>query len=324
MPIKNVINALKKYNNFLITTHVNPEPDALGSELAIYELLKKLKKKAAIINSESLPEHYQFLEGINVIKHRFPRNARFDAAIVVDCPNTSRTGRLKDHLKKIRFIINIDHHISNEKFGDVNWVKPDASSAAEMVYRLYEKTKEDISKKVALYIYIAILTDTGSFNYSNTSSVTHEIVSELLGYGLYPQAISKSLYENKRYGDLKLLGHVLSTLTLAQNGKIAYLTCTNNMREKAGSSVTATENFVNFARSIGGVDIAFFIREEEGRRNYFKISLRSKSNISVNKIAATFGGGGHKYAAGCVIKGTLTDVKKKVLSQACKALKKRG
>ena len=315
MPNNGIAKALKRFKNYLITSHVNPEPDALGSELAVYELLKKLGKKASVVNSEPVSEHYRFMEGVDIIKQRPDKNARFDAAVVVDCPNLKRTGKVNAFLKDIKYIINIDHHISNENFGNVNVVKPDASSAAEIVYEIYRKRNIRISKKVALYIYMAILTDTGSFNYSNTSGVTHAVVSELLGYGIKPDSVSSLVYENKKFADLKLLGEVLSSLTLVLNNKVAYMVCTNEMIRKTGSSVTATENFVNFARSVRGVKVAVLFREEPGKKGLFKISLRSKGAVSVNKIALYFEGGGHKHAAGCVVAGSFPEVKKKLLEK---------
>jgi len=139
MPIKGVVEALKKFDNFLITSHIDPEPDALGSELALYELLSKLGKKATIINNEKVPEEYGFLEGVELIKTKPEKGAKFDVALVVDCPNPGRTGGIKKLFSGVKFIVNIDHHISNENFGDENWVDPHASSAAEMVYLLYKR-----------------------------------------------------------------------------------------------------------------------------------------------------------------------------------------
>jgi len=320
--LETICEAIKKSDNFLITAHLDPEPDALGSELAVYELVTKLGKKAVIINDEKVPEHYKFLEGVDIIKTEPEDADLLESAIVLDCPTVVRAGKVKKYLKKIKNVINIDHHISNEKFGAANWVKPDASSTAEMVYFIYKRMGVDISKRVALYIYIAILTDTGSFNYSNTSSVTHEVVSELLGYGLSPHIISNYVYESKAYADIKLLGKVLSTMTLTGRGKISYVVCTNEMIKKTGSSMSATQDFVNFARSINGVIVSMIIREEEGKKNSFKISMRSKNDVSVNAIAAHFGGGGHKYAAGCRMKGTLKDVKKKLITRINEEIKK--
>lgn len=321
MAINNIIEAVKGCDNFLISSHVDPEPDALGSELAVYEMLKKLGKNAAIINDDDVPENYRFFEGIDMIRTAPRAEEKFDAAIILDCPTIERIGSVKQYVRGIKNVINIDHHISNDKFGSAHWVDSNSSSTAEMIYVLYKNMGLEINKKIAFYIYVAILTDTGSFNYSNTSKLTHEIAGELLGYGISPDQISDVIYERKSYGDVKLLAKVLSTLKVKENGRIAYLVCTNDMLIKSGSSVTATQDFVNYARAIDGVIISLFIREEAEKPNTYKVSLRSKNNINVNTIAQEFGGGGHKYAAGCVIKGTLESVKEKLLIKAKETLK---
>jgi len=324
MSIKQIAEALQKYDNFVITAHVDPEPDALGSELAVIELLKALKKRAVIINDEPVPEEYTFFEGVSHIRYKFAKNMQYDAAIVLDCPNTARTGKVRSLLENTEYIVNIDHHISNEKFGNLNWVNPEASCTAEMIYMLYKFMDVEMSKKVALYIYTAILTDTGSFNYSNTSGVTHEIVSELIGYGIKPYEISRHVYGNKNFQDVKLLGDVISTLKLALNGRFAYMVCTQRTLKKNKSAASATQDFVNVARSVKGVLIAVMIREESGKRNSYRVSLRSRGSVSVNRLALRFGGGGHKYAAGCTIKGSLASVIRRLINAAAEELKKHA
>jgi len=323
MSINTVMNAIRKHDRFLITSHVNPEADALGSQLAMYELINRLGKEAICVNSDKIQAHYKFLPGAENIKRFAKKDFSFDAVIVLDCPTIKRTGRVKLNIKNADIVINIDHHISNTKFGDANWVNPSASSCGEMIYKLYRKMGVDIGKKTALYIYIAILTDTGSFNYSNTSAVTHEIVSDLLGYGLKPGDISRVVYENKTMVDIKLLGKVISALKTYLSGKVAIMVCTKKMIRDTGSSSHATENFINYARSINSVEIAVFISEHLKKKNIYKVSFRSKGSVDVNKIAGSFGGGGHKNASGCTICGTFAEVKRKVLAKAGECLKKR-
>lgn len=321
MSLKAVVKTITTYNKFLITSHINPEADAIGSELALFELIRKLGKQAVCINSDRMAGHYRFLPGIKNIKHDLKgKRGRFDAILVLDSPTISRIGGVQKILKKVKVIVNIDHHISNSNFGNINWVKPKASSTAEMVYTLYKKTGVAISKEIALYIYVGILTDTGSFNYSNTTNVTHQITSDLLSYGLQPEEIFQWIYENKSLKEVKLLGQVISTLEVEKNGLIACMFSTRQMLVKTDCLPCNTENFINFARSIRGIKIAIFIREDFKKPNYFNVSLRSNGDIDVNKIALSFGGGGHKNAAGCVIRGTLAEVKKKILTEARKML----
>ena len=317
--MREVIEAIKKGKSFLVTAHVNVEGDALGSQLAMKELLTGMGKDAFILDSDPVPEHYMFLPKASEISNKFDNIPAFDTAIVLDCPTLNRTGRVKDVIKaRAVTIINVDHHVSNERFGDVNWVEPNASSAGEMVFRLFKEARVLMTKEVALSLYIAILTDTGSFNYDNTSSATHEIAGELLGHGLDPALVSESVYERRSLQDINLLGLVLATIRVNKNSTIAYLEVTKDMLDKTGADLAKSEGLINFARSIDGVKVAVLFKEDQKEKNKINISFRSKGNgntIDVNKIASLFGGGGHTKASGCIVTGGLEEVKKKVLDR---------
>lgn len=314
--IENAVKAVREFKRFLITSHVNLEGDSLGSQLAMANLLKSLGKEFVIFDHDRVPSHYQFLPNVNRVRNDINRQEKkFDAAIVLDCPNLNRTGKVKEAVKKVGYIINIDHHISNENFGNINWVEKDVSSVGEMIHALYKKIGSPLTKEAALYLYIAILTDTGSFNYSNTSSATHEIVSELLGFGIAPGDISESIYQNKPLGDVKLLGKAISSLKVVFGGKVAYMVIRSNLLKATKTGPASCENFVNVARSVKGVEVAVFFREDMKQKNFFHASFRSNRDADVNKIAGYFGGGGHKKASGCAIKGSLGKVKKMVLGR---------
>jgi phosphoesterase RecJ-like protein len=323
--MREVIEAIKKGRRFLITAHVNLEGDALGSQLAMKELLTGMGKDAFILDSDPVPEHYRFLPKADEVSDKFDSAGVFDTAIVLDCPTLNRTGKVGDLIKARAVpVINIDHHVSNEKFGDINWVEPNASSAGEMVFRLFKEAAVRITKEVALSLYIAILTDTGSFNYDNTSGVTHEIAGELLGYGLDPALVSESVYERRTVEDINLLGLVLATIRVNKKGTIAHLEVTKDILDRTGADLAKSEGLINFARSINGVKVAVLFKEGQKDKNKINISFRSKGNgdvIDVNKIASLFGGGGHTKASGCVIAGRLEDVKKKVLAKVEEVLK---
>lgn len=323
--ITKVIEEIGKYKRFLISAHVNLEGDSLGSQLAMKELVKALGRTAFIVDSDSVPEHYKFLPGADEISKRIDKNLDFDAAIILDCPTLERIGKVKDLISKGTFIINIDHHVSNEKFGQVNWVDVNASSAGEMVYRLFKETGVSLTKEIALCLYIAILTDTGSFNYDNTSSVTHEIAGELLGYGLDPSRVSEDVYERRSVADIKFLGMVLSTLQVNKTGDVAYLEITSNMLSQTGANVSKSEGFVNYARSIDRVKVAIIFKEDLVDSGRINVSFRSKGDdVDVNRLAAYFGGGGHAKASGCIIDGRLDEVKKKVLTKVEEVLRGRN
>jgi len=316
-----IIEAINKYSKFLITAHINLEGDSIGSQLAMKQLLNSLGKASVIVDSDPVPEHYKFLPTADGISNLIDKSLDFEAALILDCPTMKRIGRVRDLITKDKFVINIDHHISNEKYGNINWVEPNASSAGEMVYRLFKEMGVDLTKETALCLYIAILTDTGSFNYDNTSSATHEIAGELLGYGLDPARVSEDVYERKSVGDIKFLGLVLSTLKLNKLEDVAYLEITKKMMDETGQEISKSEGFVNYARSINNVRVAVIFREEPvGKIN---VSFRSKGEVDVNKIAAAFGGGGHVRASGCVIEGTLAEVERKVIAKVEETLKRK-
>lgn len=324
--MKAVIDAIKNHKKFLITAHINLEGDSLGSQLAMKELLLGMGKTAFILDSDSVPEHYKFLPKTEEVSNNIDQVPDFDAVIVLDCPTLNRVGKVKDIIKKSgKFVINIDHHISNEKFGNINWVEANASSAGEMVYLLFKEAGAKLTKEVALSLYIAILTDTGSFNYDNTSSVTHEIAGELLGYGLDPAVVSESVYERRSIEDLKLLGLVLATIKINKKGNVAYLEVTKDMIKNTGADIAKSEGLINYARSLDKVKVAVLFKEDLKEKNKVSVSFRSKGNgdtVDVNKIASIFGGGGHMRASGCVINASLEEAKKMVLAKVEEALKK--
>lgn len=321
--MKRIIEAIKKNKVFLVTAHVNLEGDSLGSQLAMKSLLESMGKKACIVDDDKVPEHYKFLPMASEVSSNLKKCHDFDAAIVLDCPNLKRIGKVKDLIGKDKPIINIDHHVSNEKFGTINWVDPRASSAAEMVYRLFKVTGTPLKKETALCLYIAILTDTGSFNYDNTSSLTHEIAGELLGYGLNPARVSQDVYERRTLAEIKLLSLALATVRTNRSKEIAYMEITRQMLRKTGCDAERSEGFINFARSIDKAKVAVIFKENPKDKRRIDVSFRSKGDVDVNFIASHFGGGGHTKASGCSIKGTLKAAEKKVLAKVEETLKRK-
>jgi phosphoesterase RecJ-like protein len=326
--MKEAIEAIKKHKRFLITAHVNLEGDSAGSQLAMKEFLAAMGKEAFILDSDPVPAHLRFLPNADNISTDIGAAKDFDAAVVLDCPTLKRTGSVEGLIKKRRaFVINIDHHVSNENFGDINWVDPRASSAGEMVYRLYKEAGVKLTKEAALALYVAILTDTGSFNYDNTSRATHEIAGELLGYGLDPAIVSESVYERRSIEDIRLLALVLDTLNISKDGAVAYMEVTRQMLKNTGADLAKSEGLINYARSIDKVRVAVLFKEDLKDKNRINVSFRSKSDgavADVNKIASLFGGGGHMRAAGCVVTGSLADAKKKVLAAVERSINGSG
>ncbi|MEA3560324.1 MAG: bifunctional oligoribonuclease/PAP phosphatase NrnA [Candidatus Omnitrophota bacterium] len=320
MGITQVVKTIKKYNSFLVTSHINPDGDAVGSQFALALLLRQAGKKVVIVDDEKIPSKYDFL-GKWIPVDKLVRKPNFKVAIILDSSNLNRLGRVVSLLSPEKKIVNIDHHVSNENFGDVNWVDTGAGAVGEMIYRLYKKMNCRIENKSALSIYTAILTDTGSFRYTNTSSNTHRIASRLLECGVEPGFIAGRLYEVNSLASMKLLEMALSTIKIVKDGaRIAWLCVTNDMLNRANADFEDTEDFVNYARSLQGVEIAIFFSETKVK-NEIKVSLRSTGAVDVNLIAEKFGGGGHSRASGCRIKGSLGGVIKKVVSKVQGELK---
>ncbi|MFC1620772.1 bifunctional oligoribonuclease/PAP phosphatase NrnA [Candidatus Omnitrophota bacterium] len=315
MSARSIKKIIKKFDTFLISAHINPEGDSVGSQIALASLLKRLGKKVIIVNESPVPHILRFMNGVDGILKELPRNVDFQAAVVLDCPDMSRIGKISEYVTKDKAVINIDHHISNQKFGRHNWVDAKASSAGEMVFELFKEFKLKIKYDEAVAIYVAIMTDTGSFKYTNTSSETHRIIAELMDAGIEPYDIYSKIYEMSSLQDTSLLGCALQTLKVSEDGTIAWLWVTKEMLKKTKASLEGTEGIINFARSIGGVEIAAFFRET-GTENRIKVSFRSKGKADVNKLASFFNGGGHVTASGCTVFGKMEEVEKKVLEKA--------
>lgn len=321
MGVKNIIKCIrdKRHKKFLISTHQNLEGDAIGSMLAMAELLKEAGKKVILLPPENMPDAYRFLPGsvkIKLMSHT--KDIDYDVACLLDCTGIERTGSVKGSICLTKPILNIDHHISNTYFGSINWVEPDMSCSGEQVYHLFRKMGIPINKRVALYIYIAILTDTGSFRYSNTTADTHRIVAELMRHGIDAIDIYRKVYEGASRSSLALLASVLSTFDTTKNGEIAWLYVSKAMLKNHRASIEETQDFINFPRSIKGVKIALAFREV--RKGLVKVSFRSNEGVDVNRLAKEFNGGGHSSASGCVLKGTISEARKIVVSKAKRLL----
>jgi len=319
MSIQKVMDFIKNHNRFLITSHTNMEGDALGSQLGFYFLVRKMGKQAVMVNEEGPPKGYDFLPGLDEIKH-FKDNLKdlkFDCLVAVDCSDLKRTGEVWTLNSGNKPILNIDHHISNSNFGAVNWVEPSSSSASEMVYHLYKKTGVIFDKDSALVLYTGILTDTGSFRFSSTSSITHAAAGELITYGIDVAGVYRWIYGNIPYSDLRLLTQILPNMRIALGGKIIWFEVSRQVLKKQNElSFDLNETILTFARMLKGLEVAILFRENFSAAREIRVNFRSQGRIDVNKIAGFFGGGGHKNASGCTINGlTLEDARRKVLNK---------
>jgi len=313
MSIKKIKDAIEKNKKFLITSHINLEGDAIGCQLAMYSLIKSFGKKATILDEDHPPSLYNFIPNIKKINTDLSKKPSYDVAIVLDCPTIERTGNVENFIDKNKTIINIDHHVSNRYYGDINWVDHKASSCGQMVYELFRAFGKTVKKEVAIALYVAILTDTGSFGYENTAASTHLVAKELIEKGIKPVDIHNLIYESKSFSEIKLLQDALSTLKLVHDGRIVYLYVTRKMLLDAGCEPRVTEGFINYARSIQGPKVSMLFSEDPYEENTVQVGFRAKGEANVDELAAHFGGGGHKNAAGCILKGSLNQVINKVL-----------
>ena len=315
MSLKKAVELIRKSKRFLITAHTNAEGDALGAVLAFWRLARALGKEATIVIADGIPYGYDFLPGIDRITKFNAKSGRvkFDCFVALDCSDLNRCGSVRQLNDKNKPVLNIDHHISNDRFGDVNWVEPHFSSTCEMICKLYHEMRVPFNRDTALLLYLGIMTDTGSFRYPNTTSETHQAVAELLKYGLNVTEIHKKVYENIPLPDARILSKILPALGEELGGKIIWFPIKRKLLRKNKFSFDLSDEVLGFARAIKGVEVAVLFKENLSTRNEIRVNFRSQGKIDVNKIARYFGGGGHKTASGCTIKGSLDVVRRRVL-----------
>jgi bifunctional oligoribonuclease and PAP phosphatase NrnA len=307
--IEKISRLIDNNRKFLITTHIDPDGDALGSAFSLYWALKSLEKNASVYLKDRIPYRYEFLPGPENIIHEIPSDA-YDVILVVDCGNLFRIGSGHEKLRQMGTIVSIDHHNTNEGFGAFNLVDEHASSTAEILYRLFRSLEITITLEMALNIYTAIFTDTGSFRYENTSSSAFLIAEEMTRYGVKPAYVSRMVHENHPKERFLLLGQVISSMETYHDNMVALVSVTEEMFKSTNTTSEYTDGFVEYVREIRGVEVAILLREIN--KNKYKTSMRSKGKVDVAAIGSLFGGGGHKNAAGCVIEGTLEEVKNKL------------
>ncbi|OPY70098.1 MAG: Bifunctional oligoribonuclease and PAP phosphatase NrnA [Syntrophorhabdaceae bacterium PtaU1.Bin034] len=303
-------DVLDRGRNFLITTHIDPDGDALGSSFALAFALNTLGKRASVYLKDEVPYRYRFLPRPPVVLHQLPEE-RYDAIFVVDCGDLFRVGDGYDSLKNKGMLINIDHHDTSEAFGQINIVDERASSTAEIIYLILKSLGGEFTPDIAVNLYTAILTDTGSFRYDSTTKRAFSICEEMTEHGVSPSYVAGAVYESHPKERFQLLCLVLSTLETFRDDKIATAYITQEMFARTHTNREYTEGFVEFLKEMRGVEVACIMRELSDKK--YKISLRSKGSVDVAAVARSFGGGGHRKAAGCVIEGDLNEVKNKLI-----------
>lgn len=309
-----VAGALGRARSIALLSHVFPEGDCIGAALGAALALEEAGKEAIAYNADPLPQALRGLPGADRIV-RCPRLPRaFEALLVVDTSDPGRLGGLLDRIPDSAVVLNVDHHPGNTRFGTWNWVEPAASSAGEMVYRLLRHMGIPISGRVATNLFAAILTDTGSFHFGNTTPASLRAAADLVELGARPEWVAAELYGNRDPGELSLLGELLTTLQLSPDGRLAWVEITHQALARAGIEMGETQGIINYPRSIRGVEIAVAFKEvgpEETR-----VSLRSSGPVDVARVARAFAGGGHRNAAGCTVRAGMAEARRRVLEAA--------
>lgn len=312
---------LEKYRDIYIFTHLRPDGDAIGSSLALGNTLKHESKNVRLLCSDEIPSKYSFLPGVEKFQNYFEREEEEGLAIVLDCSDLKRLGDLKDGLKELNNVINIDHHVTNEKFGDVNIIDSSAASTGEIIYKLLQTNSLELNSEISLCLYVAISSDTGSFKYENTTPQTMKIAGKLLEKGVNPSYVSQKIFDEYPLSTISILKDSLSTLQFDETGKIAWMQLTERALREQGANPDQLDGFVNYAKNIIGVEVGvFFYHTDNGET---KTGLRSKS-VDVAAMAYKLGGGGHPRAAGCSISGKPGDVVKKVLQTIRNSLNEKA
>lgn len=310
-PVEQISKKIIQSQRIVITSHLRPDGDSICTSLALYFIGKHLGKDMTIINKDNTPFPFNQYPDVENIQIGQIAPQKFDVIILLECANVGRSGHLNidDYFK-----INIDHHFSNDYYADINWVDPHASAVSEMAVKLCKKLDAPITPDIASHLYCGIVSDTGSFQFSNTNAEAFKACSELVSHGANPIKVSEHLFNNNPPEKIKLLGYVLSTLQMNETGDVAVITMFKEHLDKLNLKEIETEDITTLTRSIKGVKMVLFFKQMA--EDTFRVSLRSKGSANAAEIAEYFGGGGHRHAAGFTVKGKheelIQDIPKKV------------
>ncbi|MGD9345269.1 MAG: bifunctional oligoribonuclease/PAP phosphatase NrnA [Candidatus Aminicenantes bacterium] len=306
-PVDLICQKIRESQSIAVTSHLRPDGDSICTGLALYFMGRSLGKKVGLINRDNTPFPFNSFPDVEHITiGQIPAN-EYDLVILLECANVSRSGQI--HLNDI-FKINIDHHHSNDYYGDINWVDPDAPAVACMAYALGEKLGIEFTPRISNHLYCAIVSDTGSFHFSNTNAQSFEVSYKLVKKGANPIKVSEMIFNNNSPEKIRLLSQVLSTLAMNDKGNIAVIAMFKKDLDDLNLKEIDTEDITTLARSIKGVEIVLFFKEME--KNTYRVSLRSKGPANSAMVAEYFGGGGHLHAAGFTVSGEYEQLKQEI------------
>jgi phosphoesterase RecJ-like protein len=310
--------AVRARSSFLLTSHARPDGDSIGSQLAMAFALDALGKRVRVVNADPPPAHLSKFPGIDRIEARPSVEGAYDALIVMECGDLKRPGvaGLDSY-----YIINIDHHIGNTGYGAVNWYDESAAACTEMVFRLIESLGVPLGKEIASYIYLGILTDTGSFHHGSMSARTFEIARRCVEAGVDPAATAREVFDSHSVGKLRLIGRILEAMQLEAGGRVAVLRLSQGLLDTTGSSLDDTEGLINMPLTAEEVQAVVMFKEDapSGARET-RVSLRSKGAVDVRGVAVRHGGGGHKNAAGLTLKESGAEAERRVVAEVVAAV----
>jgi phosphoesterase RecJ-like protein len=312
-----IISQLRNNNHILVVSHNHPDGDAIGSLIAMGLSLNTWNKKITLFNESPIPAAYRFLPSVNRVVQKI-NSTSYDVAMILDCGDLERIGKAVSTVRNIPIIINIDHHVTNTRFGNFQLIDPSACATAEIIYRLIKAMAIPINKEIATSIYTGILTDTGSFRFCNTNSSAFSICQEMVEMGVDPYNIAKRVYGSYSLDRMKLLNLALNSIEVSDNGKLSIMTLTKHMFDETNTKPEDIDGFINYAKNIEDVKVAALVQEnynstgKSKNSNMFHISLRSDGTVDVSRIASSFGGGGHSSAAGFNIESTQSDIKSQI------------
>ena len=299
-----IADAIRQRQRFVLSSHVRPDGDAIGSQLAMAFALRHLGKSVRVVNRDVPPSPMLVFPGVPEIEVADHVDDPGDAVIIMECGDFARTGVAG--LDR-GFVINIDHHLGNTMYGALNWFDCSAAACGEMVFDLVQELGVPLTREIATHVYIAILTDTGSFHYSSISPRTFDICRQCVEAGVDPPAVARSIFDSNHLGRLKLFGAVLSKMELDPSGRLATVWVDRALARDCGGSYEDTEGLINLPLTVKEIQAVVFFKEQD--TDDWRISMRSKGDVDINSVATQFGGGGHKNAAGCSATGSFRDLK---------------
>ncbi len=313
--INSILSIINEKKRFLITSHLDPDGDSLGSQIALHRVLKSMGKEVTIINQGVMPSKYMFMDPDGIVK--FDSSALAfspDCVFVMECPSMERTGFVRELIPDSATIVNIDHHSDNGEYGDINLIDADSSAVGETLYLIFKMGNIPVTKNIAVALYAAIISDTGGFRFSSTTARCMRVASELVDLGAEPKFIYDKIYSSLAPETVKLLGYTLAGLKLGKGGKIGYVAIDSRGLNESGADIENSEGFVDFIMAISGVHLGILFKELSDNR--VKVSVRSQNGCDAAAFAGIFDGGGHVNAAGFSQKGGLAEVIDRVIAKA--------